>query len=360
MLPPNDFYLKSLVDHGIRCERVKAIDARPIRDWLDNVDHRSIVELLMPLGSLGEAVLGYALEFYERRPRVVHTWLDHMNVVAGLAALISGVPRIVLSCRSLSPRHFSFHQPYMRQIYCLLGSFPNVVFLNNSEAGARDYAAWLKISPDRIQVIRNGFDFDTFPDPSTCRLLARKYREQNEIKSTDLVVGTVMRLSEEKRPLLWLDIALHVAREVADVIFVVVGDGPMRQCLEDSVTKRGMDKRFRFMGHEHDVSSALAAFNIFLLTSRAEGLPNVLVEAQAMGVPVVTINVGGTGETLSHGKTGWLVDSDDPSIIANTIVSTLRDPAWCAQAAIAGREHALARFGRDRMVVETLRSYGSI
>ena len=358
MTPPNNFYLQSLLDAGIDCKWVKPIPPQYIDDCLTKANQDSMIEILMPLGWLADAILAYTLEFFERKPQIVHTWLDHMNVIAGYAALISGVPRIVLSCRSLSPRHFSFYQPYMGPIYRLLARSPNVVFLNNSEAGARDYAAWLGIAPERIQVIRNGFDFDAFPDASSREPLAQAYRQRHQVKTGDLVVGTVIRLSEEKRPVLWLDIAARVARELPNVTFLVVGDGPMREHLTAMAFQKGIGEKVRFTGYERDIPSALAAFDVFLLTSRVEGLPNVLVEAQAMGVPVVTINAGGAGETLCHGKTGWLVDSDDPTIIADKIVSILKDTGWRAEAALAARDHALTRFGRDRMVEETLRVYG--
>ncbi|WP_165904737.1 glycosyltransferase [Sulfurisoma sediminicola] len=359
MRHPHDFYLQPLLQAGIRCERVRPIFARGASERTAATIDRHVLGLLKSWNGLGVAILAYVLEFRDRRPDVVHSWLDHTNVAAGLAALIAGVPRVVLGCRSMSPRHFAFYQPFMRPIYRLLAGHSNVVFLNNSEAGARDYAAWLGVAPERMRVVRNGFDFDAFPTPSARVPLAQEYRQRHGIDAAALVVGTVMRLSEEKRPLLWMAIAVRVAREVPAAAFLVVGDGPLRKSLEQAVADAGLSERFRFTGHERKVVAALAAMDAFLLTSRVEGLPNVLVEAQAMGVPVVTVDVGGAGETLDSGKTGWLMDSDDPETIARALVSVLQDPAWRARAAMAGRDHALARFGQGRMIDETLQSYGS-
>jgi glycosyltransferase involved in cell wall biosynthesis len=258
----------------------------------------------------------------------------------------------------MSPRHFALHQPFMRPIYRLLATRPNVVFLNNSEAGARDYADWLGVAPQRIRVVRNGFDFGGFPDTVAGARLGGDYRQRHGIAADALVIGTVMRLSEEKRPGLWVEVAKRVARAVPESAFMMVGDGPLRRELEQAVADAGLTDRFRFTGHERQVVAALASMNAFLLTSRAEGLPNVLVEAQAMGVPVVTADVGGARETLDDGMTGWLIDSDDPDAFAGTIVALLRDAEWRAAAAAAGRALARERFGQGRMIDETLAIYG--
>src|SRR6266850_909964 len=101
----------------------------------------------------------YAQEFLATRPRVVHTWLDYTNVKAGLAAALVGVPRIVLSTRSVAPNNFPLFQPYMREAYRVLAAHSTVCLLNNSDAGARDYERWLGLPRGTFKIVRNGFDF---------------------------------------------------------------------------------------------------------------------------------------------------------------------------------------------------------
>ncbi len=98
-------------------------------------------------------------EFVKLRPEVVHAWLDWSNIRAGLAAVLAGVPKVLISGRNLNPSHFSLYDTYMDPAYKALVRCPNVIFLNNSVAGAHDYADWIGIQRDRITVIRNGIDF---------------------------------------------------------------------------------------------------------------------------------------------------------------------------------------------------------
>ncbi len=114
-------------------------------------------------------------------------------------------------------------------------------------------------------------------------------------------------------------------------------------------------------GHEHEqrVYSAIAAMDILLLTSRAEGLPNVLVEAQALGLPVVTTRAGGAPEAVRHGVSGWVLESDGVAHAATLLVRLLRDAGWRATARQAGPALVQDTFSVGRMLDETLAAYGS-
>src|SRR5204863_125490 len=98
--------------------------------------------------------------------------------------------------------------------------------------------------------------------------------------------------------------------------------------------------------------------DVFVLTSSSEGLPNVMLEAQASGVPVVTTRAGGAPEATDHSHTGWIVDADDPSAIADRVVSTIEDRAFCDRVRVAGPRFVSSRFGLKRMIDDTLKTYG--
>ena len=99
--------------------------------------------------------------------------MDYCNTLAGTAAALVGVPAIVLSCRSLAPDHFHIFQPYMRPAYRALLKRRQAMILNNSYAGAVDYARWLSLPADGVQVIHNGFDF---PEPGGTTIAACRAR----------------------------------------------------------------------------------------------------------------------------------------------------------------------------------------
>lgn len=356
MHKPNDFFLPQLIEAGIPFSQVDLIgDSNPASPGIDE----ELEQRLAPLGDLGAEVAAYAREFLVRRPEIVHVWLDHMNVVAGLAALLVGVPRIVLSCRSLAPVHFAFIQPYMRPIYRLLAKFPNVTFLNNSEAGAADYRRWLGITTLKIQVVRNGFDFSILPSPQELPQLRSEYRRRLGIPADVPVIGVIMRISEEKRPLLWIEIARLVAQKIPNAHFLMVGNGPMRDQVE-KVAQSALPEKIHFPGHERNAAMAMAAMDLFLLTSRIEGLPNVLIEAQAVGVPPMTLDVGGARETLDDERTGWLMKSADPAQVADKIKSLFKNREHLDAVSRNGPKFVATHFSHARMLDDTMAVYGLV
>src|SRR5207247_3851883 len=125
-------------------------------------------------------------EIIERRPQIVHTWLDDINIKGGVAALLAGVPKIVVGTRSLAPNNFALFQPYMREGYRVLARSPNVCLLNNSEAGARDYERWIGIPKGSFKVVRNGFDFSAW-ERERFEVGAAIYRERLGIPRDALV-----------------------------------------------------------------------------------------------------------------------------------------------------------------------------
>src|SRR5262249_36484138 len=100
-------------------------------------------------------------EFKRSRPEVVHAWQDLTSLMAVVAALLAGVPRVVLGCRSVRPDNPRRRlRRFMKEAYQAVLGHPSVVLSNNSRAGAEDYADWLEIDPARIEVVHNGIDFD--------------------------------------------------------------------------------------------------------------------------------------------------------------------------------------------------------
>ena len=362
MESPHDFFLREVQPANVSTVQLIPLQLRTGQEWSACQGAVALYECLKPLGPVREQIVAYAMAISELRPQVVHTWLDRINVTAGLAAVLVGVPRVVLSCRSVNPSHFGFHQPYMRPLYRLLHSFPNVTMLNNSRAGALDYEKWLDLPPGSIQIIHNGFDFSRMPvRASTEATEARaSYRARIEVPFDAIVVGSIMRLSEEKRPLLWMQTAAHIARQFPDSYFLIVGHGPLRDDARHYAETHGFGNRIRFIQSESDVARALAAMDVFLLTSRIEGLPNVLIEAQAMGVPVVATAVGGVPETIEEGVTGYAVASDDPQRLAEKIAMLLKDASMYREAQIRAELLSREVFSITTMVNKTVRTYGVV
>lgn len=291
-------------------------------------------------------VTDLAGEFLRAEPEVVHAWLDHANIVAGIAALTVGVPKIVLSLRSVNPSNFPMlHREWMQPWYREIVSDPRVRLVANSREGAASYAGWIGVPPERIGVVLNGVELEgSAPvDPDAVRSL----RAELAGPGGKLVCG-VLRLSEEKRPLLFAEVARRVCSEVPGVRFALAGDGPLAGELRAAVAPLG--DRFRFLGRRTDVAVLLSAADATLLTSRVEGTPNVLLESQAVGTPVVATRVGGVPDAVDDGRTGVLADPDDHDALVRGLVRLLTDDAERRGMSDAARGFIRARFSIDSMV----------
>ena len=283
------------------------------------------------------------------RPMTLHLWQDTTSVLGAIAGLIAGVPRIVMSARSLPPfadvgssfpdkgPNYYFNNRFVRSLYQNLLEKENVFLCHNSENGRDKYIEWLGGFEHKMLLLRNGFDFDT-----TYERLAPTSTEMK-------TVGVVFRFVEVKQPLLWLDVAHGVLKQRSNVNFKMVGDGPMLEAAIGYASKLGIKNSVEFMGYRDDVEAILPSFDAFLLTSSIEGLPNVLIEAQSKGIPVVSTNAGGASETFINGVSGVLVENEEVSCIVDAVVRVLDDPDFSQNAHTSGRAFVEATYSEEAM-----------
>ena len=347
-----DFYLPMLQQAGIA--------AREIRETNEPHDFGPpgasvAIEAIKRLPLMTDVANLYR-EFTDLKPAVVHAWLDRSSVRAGLAAVLAGVPNVVLSGRNLNPTNFFFFAPYLLPAYQALAQKAQVQFINNSEAGAEDYAQWMGVPRERFRVVLNGVDFDTFARPSPEAIGA--LRASLGAPPGVPLVGGLFRFSPEKRPELWIETAALIAAAQKDCRFALFGMGPLRSDMIALAGKRGLADRLAIRDVTAEPLVALAAFDVCLLTSAAEGTPNVALEAQWLGTPVIATAGGGTREALDLGASGWLVEEPHADALAKAVLQALSDTNSKAAAAVRGPVFVKRRFGMDRMLRETLELYG--
>jgi glycosyltransferase involved in cell wall biosynthesis len=311
---------------------------------------RDAIEWLPP--DVRERIHCLASDFLALRPRAVHAWQDAMSIEAGYAAALVGVPRIILAARNLAPTNFAYHRPYMRAAYLQLAAHPKVRMLNNSKAGAKSYAAWLGLPQEHIHVLRNGYNFS---QPLTEPAFA--LRAKFNIPATAPLIGSVFRFYDEKRPLLWIEVAARIAAKMPDAHFIVFGTGPLLPDARAAAAFRGFAARLHTPGAAPDAAAMMPAFDVFLLTSKHEGTPNVVLEASACGVPVVATAAGGTAETILDGVTGRVATNDSAENLAAHVLAILSDASFRETCAQKGPAFVKERFGLDRMIDETLAAY---
>ncbi|WP_417788603.1 glycosyltransferase [Terasakiella pusilla] len=297
--------------------------------------------------------------FKELAPTIVHAWQDTTAVDAATSAVLAGVEKVLLSTRSLRPDHHRRLLPYLKPAYQALLQLDGVRMTNNSRAGLLDYADWLSLPLEEGDVTPNGLD--------TARLQkerqaadSQKIKQQLNIPADAPVFGGVMRFTEEKRPLLWVQTMAKVAEKIPNAHFVLVGDGPMRPQAQALCHTLGLAERAHLVGTDRDVVPWYSLMDMLLLTSRVEGCPNVLLEAQCLGIPVVAPKVGGAPETVDDTQTGWIVPADHPdlsSALAERLIYSQQNQPWYLNAQKRAPHFIENTFGLKASLASTLRAF---
>jgi glycosyltransferase involved in cell wall biosynthesis len=219
---------------------------------------------------------------------------------------------------------------------------------------ARDSFTSIGMPAERIAIIRNGVH------PPPCRPDCMAVRSELGLPDTAKMVLTVARFTEQKDHRTLLDAIPTVLAREPRARFVWVGTGPLEQQLLDAVRQRDLSGHVMFVGQRRDVPDLMAASNAFALPSRFEGLPLAVLEAMAIGLPVVATRVCGTAEAVRHGITGLLVKPAQPDALAAALIEVLTRPEWARQLGERGRARALRRFSAERMARETMALYDEV
>jgi len=331
------------------------LEARPARVGPGLPRVRADLLLALP-DHLRGPVAALAAELAEDPPDLLHCWLDHPNVIGGLAGLLADVPRILLATRNSAPTNFRYlYAPWLDTWYGVLRASPRVHWLANSHSGARSYADWLGLPVERVHVVLNGLFREHFTARAPDR--RRSARAALDIREGAPVVAVVNRLSPEKQPELMLKVVGLVERDLPGLRVLVAGVGPLEPWLRAAIARRRLEDVVRLQGRVRDVTRILAAADCLLLTSRLEGCPNVVLEAQHQGLPVVATAGGGTVDAVLDGETGVLCATDDAVGLALALRRLLRDATLRATLGARARAFVDEAFAVDRMVELTARVY---
>ena len=181
-----------------------------------------------------------------------------------------------------------------------------------------------KINPDIIEVLYNGTELDKFKraDPLT----VAKEKEKWGIDKNAKVIGTVARLSEEKRLDLIIDAMLSVRNELPDLYCVIVGEGNTHELLRDTMEGHDISDRIIFTGHSNNIALLMSMFDVHVFSSYREGTPNTLYETCAVGNAVISTPVGGIPELLTEGETALFYPFGDSKALAKNLIRCFNTP----------------------------------
>lgn len=207
-----------------------------------------------------------------------------------------------------------------------------------------------------VEVLHNGIDLKFWQ-----RSLARPVlREELEMAPGCFLVGTVARITYDKDLPTLYRVAQEVIKRNLKVRFVIVGDGygdELAQAKKE-VARLGLEQVVSFTGHRTDLRDLYVSFDLFLMTSLTEGLPNALLEAMAMGVPVVSTSVGGIPEVLEDGNGGFLSHVGDAAGLAGHVLRLFDDPELLRRFGIACRKRIEEKFSFEHRVRKMEEYYG--
>jgi glycosyltransferase involved in cell wall biosynthesis len=209
-----------------------------------------------------------------------------------------------------------------------------------------------------VRCIRNGIDVERVV-PTLARSMTRA---QLGIGPDTYLIGTVGRLMPIKGFEYLIDAFARLARLAGpkEKRLVIVGDGPLRAALEQCAERHGVSRAVTFLGTRTDVYNLMAAFDVFVLSSLYEGVPMVLLEAMAIGVPIVASCVGGVPEILEDGKHALLVPAKNAGALARGIETLALNSALRTGMAGAARERVESRFSIEASAASVHEMYRSL
>jgi glycosyltransferase involved in cell wall biosynthesis len=258
---------------------------------------------------------------------LVHSWLYRANVYAGCAHLFDRSRPLITSARNCKV-----------QVRCA----NTIAFRSSRAIVANSQAVASYIGPHywapraSVRVIYNAVDIEYFR-PCAAGGSSRRMGP----------IVSIGRLVPQKNHALFLEAAGLLARDWPEAEFMIVGDGPLRSVLEAQGRALGLAGRLTFAGERDDVNVILRGASLFWLTSRWEGMPNVVLEAMASGVPVITTDVAGVRELLRPGIDGFVVTGGEAGGFVEHSRKLLSDPSlrqrFCAAARARAEEFSPAR-----------------
>jgi len=226
-----------------------------------------------------------------------------------------------------------------------------------SQAVAEAAQAGYYLPQDRLRIVHNGIDLSRFrqiaPDARP------RVRAELGIRSDARVLALIGRFYPVKAHEEMIRMMPAIAARCPDVVLVLAGDGPCRPECESLAARLNIQAHLRFLGQRNDVADLLDASDLVVVPSQTEGFPLAVVEALAIGRPVVGYDVGGMGEAIECGQTGQLVPARDMDAFVDAVVSLLDDRA--ALAAYSKRAFAAAEeFSTSSHVAKLLECYGEV
>ncbi len=300
---------------------------------------RHLVRNLKPLSDL-LAFFALVDIFWHEKPRIVHTHTSKAGLLGRWAAWLCRVPVIIHTPHGHV--FWGYFNPWQTRLFILLerwtaGITTAMVALTLREK--RDHLRAGIAREQKFKIIHSGVDIEKYNRPVTD---VAGMKKSLRLPDGSFVVGTVGRLTPIKGHIHLLKAAASILAVRPDIFFIFVGDGELHDDLLRCATDHGIADNVRFLGWRSDVAAVLSIVDIFVFPSLNEGMGKAIVEAMAMGKPVIASNVGGIPDLVIPGENGLLVPPADSAALVEAITSLSLNPGKRAALGKKGRETARA------------------
>ncbi|MEA3409523.1 MAG: glycosyltransferase, partial [Candidatus Eisenbacteria bacterium] len=318
---------------------------------------RVVTNLVREIRPLRDLAVVVQLARLMRRERfdIVHTHCSKAGIVGRVAAKLAGVPHIIHSLHG-----WAFHDrmnSIVRRVYVASESMMEPwtrPLVSVSKQTTKDGLEAGIGAPENYRLIRSGIPLDRF---RADKARGRAVRAQLGINENDIVIGSVGRLAPQKNPMDFVKIAELLLARHTNLTFLYVGDGPMRESIEAATAARGIAESVRLLGVRDDVPDLLRAMDVFILTSLWEGLPRVVLQALATGLPVVAYNTAGIAEAVVQERNGFLVARGAVDETVELLDRLINDPIARAEMGRTAADDFDPAFSEDGMISDLERLY---
>ncbi|MDF0643262.1 MAG: glycosyltransferase family 4 protein [Nitrospira sp.] len=269
------------------------------------------------------ALIELIVLFRRLRPTIVHTHSSKAGILGRWAAWFAGVPIIVHTIHGfgITPGQ----SPPVRLLFTWLERITGWITTHWIAVARADIdrgKGW-GLFERNVSLIRPGIDprpFQLPTDPRDREVMRGEFGAGPD----HWLVGTVACLKPQKAPEHFMAVAKNVCERLPQARFLLIGDGELRQLVESLIGRYGLEDRVRLAGWRRDVPASMKAMDAFVLTSRWEGLPRVVLEARATGLPIVATNVGGVQEAMATHRSSVVVDDGDVEAMSVSLVRLYR------------------------------------
>ncbi|NIM90463.1 MAG: glycosyltransferase [Candidatus Aminicenantes bacterium] len=334
-------------------DRTKEIEAHDIK-------YIFIFELVRDISIIKDLKTLFKIYDFLRKEKfdIVHTHTSKAGLLGRLAAKLAGVPIIVHTPHGHV--FFGYFKPAKTKIFIFLEKLASritdkIVALTDREKD--DYRLFKTTPEEKAVVINSGVDLNRFKELSFTE--KQSFKKELGLPENALIVGTVGRLAPVKGQEFLIEAVKNIIPKYPSALFMFAGDGHLRQNLERKALEMGIKENVVFLGWRDDVDKIISIYDIFVLPSLNEGMGRVLVEAMALGKPIVASHAGGIPDLIRHGKNGFLVPPRNPEQLAKYIQILIEDKEKRERMGQAGKKIAL-NFSKEVMIEKIASLYDEL